>query len=176
MNNNRLTSFSKAFAEANRGNPCIGVYRLPFVLSASDSEAPQPSSGTPSAQSEMSVTEPNNTPGHTRTHAYPLNTQGDNQLKQVDAIVTFKVKIKQMLDGETRRNIVDYKLKVSRVDCNLRPCDHEYYNSDMFPSMLQRAYDKAISGRRWQYLDNLPVGVTIERGAFFSTVSVVVLV
>jgi len=109
-------------------------------------------------------------------HAYPLNTQGDNQLKQVDAIVIFKVKVKRILDGKTRRDMVDYKLKISRADCNLRPADHDYYNCDMFPSMLQRAYNKAIGGRRWQYLDNLPVGVTIERGAFFSTVRVVVLV
>jgi len=97
-------------------------------------------------------------------------------MKQVNAIVTFKVKIKQLLDGETRRDILDYKLKVSRSDCNLRPCDHDYYNSDLFPSMLQRAYDRAIANRRWQYLDCLPACVTVERGAFFSTVSVVVCV
>lgn len=97
-------------------------------------------------------------------------------MKQVNATVTFKVKIKQILDGETRRDIVDYKLKVSRVDCNLRPCDHYYYNSDMFPSMLQRAYIKAIDNRRWQYIDTLPACVTVKRGAFFSTVSVAVLV
>jgi len=97
-------------------------------------------------------------------------------MRQVNATVTFKVKVKQILDSETRRDMVDYKLKISRADCNLRPADHDYYNCNMFPSMLQRAYDKAIGGRRWQYLDNLPVGVTIERGAFFSTVSVVVLV
>ena len=97
-------------------------------------------------------------------------------MKQVNATVAFKVKIKQMLDGETRRDIVDYKLKVSRVDCNLRPCDHYYYNSDMFPSMIQRAYIKAIDNRRWQYVDTLPACVTVERGAFFSTVSVAVLV
>ncbi len=97
-------------------------------------------------------------------------------MKQVNATVTFKVKIKQMLDGETPRDIVDYKLKVSRADCNLRPYDHDYYNSNMFPAMLQRAYDKAIVNRRWQYLDTLPACVTVERGAFFSTVSVAVVV
>jgi hypothetical protein len=97
-------------------------------------------------------------------------------MKQVDAVVTFKIKIKQMLDGETQRDIVDYKLKVSRHDCNLRPCTHDYYNSDLFPSMLQRAYDHAIANRRWQYLDCLPACVTVERGAFFSKVSVAVRV
>jgi hypothetical protein len=97
-------------------------------------------------------------------------------MKQVNATVTFKVKIKQVLDGETLRDIVDYKLKVSRADCNLRPRDHDYYNSDLFPSMLQGAYDKAIVNRRWQYIDTLPACVTVERGAFFSTVNVAVLV
>jgi len=97
-------------------------------------------------------------------------------MKTVDATVTFKVKIKQILDGETRRDIVDYKLKVSRSDCSLRPHQHDYYNSDMFPSMLQRAYDRAIANRRWQFIDCLPACVTVDRGAFFSTVSVKVAV
>jgi len=81
-----------------------------------------------------------------------------------------------VIDGETPRDVVDYKLKVSRADCNLRPHDHYAYNWDMFPGMLQRAYNSAIGGRRWQFLDSLPATVTIERGTFLSTVKVSVSV
>lgn len=96
---------------------------------------------------------------------------------KVPATVTFRTKVKEMVSADgARKNIIDYKLSVKRSDCDLKPHQHDYFNSDMFPSMLQRAYDAAIKGKRWCYLDALPGAVSIEHGSFLVTVKVRVMV
>jgi hypothetical protein len=90
--------------------------------------------------------------------------------------ITFKTKIRTMLDSDNKPlEYIEYKRKVSRANCNLRPHEHSYYNSDLFPSMLQRAYDKAIGNREWIALDKLPANVKLDR-AFLSTVTVEIMI
>lgn len=88
------------------------------------------------------------------------------------ALITFKTKVRQMHVNDDKAPYIEYKRKVSRRDCDLKPHQHDYYNSDMFPSMLQRAYDNAIGAREWEYLDRLPETVHIDASGFLAAVTV----
>lgn len=85
------------------------------------------------------------------------------------AIITYRVKVRQMQDG---REYLDYKKKISRTDCNLNASGHEYYNTDMFIPMLNRAAWAAQNKREWCYLDELPPGVTVDTSSFLATVTI----
>jgi hypothetical protein len=93
---------------------------------------------------------------------------------QVPATVTFKTKVRHMQDGDTGTTFeyIDYKRELSRHDCNLKPHQHDYYNSDLFPSMLKRAYETAIGGRPWVRLSCLPENVTVNSTGFLAIVTV----
>lgn len=90
------------------------------------------------------------------------------------AIITFITKIKFLgnFENDEKEEYIIYKKDISRKDCNLKPPDHDYYNSDLFPGMLKRAYVKAIGGREWEKLSDLPDTVTVEKGSFLATVKV----
>ena len=90
----------------------------------------------------------------------------------IPALITFKTKIRQMHVNGGKAPYVEYKRAVSRRDCDLKPHQHDYYNSDMFPSMLQRAYDAAIEKREWQYIDRLPPNVDCDASGFLAVVTV----
>jgi hypothetical protein len=91
----------------------------------------------------------------------------------VPATVTFRAKVRTLIESDgTRVPYIDYKKKIKRSDCNLRPHEHDYYNSDMFPSMLQRAYDKAIGGKQWVRLSEAPGCVSIDPSSFLAQVNV----
>lgn len=53
--------------------------------------------------------------------------------------ITFKTKIREFADNGGK--YFDYKRKISRHDCPLKPHQNTYYNCDMFPGMLQQAYN-----------------------------------
>jgi hypothetical protein len=91
----------------------------------------------------------------------------------IHTLITFKTKARQMHVNGDKAPHIKYKRKVSRRDCGLKPHQHDYYNSDMFPSMLQqRAYDNAIGAREWEYLDRLPETVHIDASGFLAAVTV----
>ena len=92
---------------------------------------------------------------------------------KMPAVITFRTKLGSIINADGHSQpVVDYKRKVTRKDCDLRACEHDYYNADMFPSMLQRAYEKAIEGRPWSWLTSLPPAVTVDASAFLATVTV----
>ena len=93
---------------------------------------------------------------------------GGNMTKK-PAIITYRAKVRQMQDG---RQYLDYRKSVSRSDCNLRPCDHDYYNSSIFPAMLYSAMWSAQNKRAWCYLDELPPGITVDASSFLATVTI----
>lgn len=91
----------------------------------------------------------------------------------METLVQFKTKVKKMHQADdTVREYVEYKRKLVRTDCNLRPQDHAYFNCDMFPSMLNRAYEDVTNRREWVYLDSLPDGVTVDTSKFLAVVTV----
>jgi hypothetical protein len=85
------------------------------------------------------------------------------------ATITYRVKVRQMQDG---RQYLDYKKTLSRFDCNLRPCDHDYYNSSIFPALLFTAAWSAQNKRAWSYLDELPACITVDNSSFLATVTI----
>ena len=96
-------------------------------------------------------------------------------MKTVPAIITYKSKVRQMHTDSGLADYVDFKANVSRRDCNLRPHQHDYYNADMFPSMLNRAHmaaTKTSEYKRWQLLSELPEGVTVDTHGFLATITV----
>jgi len=85
--------------------------------------------------------------------------------KQV--VIRYKTKVREMVGG---RKYIDYKKSVTRKDCLLKPHEHAYYNSDMFPSILTKAALKAQGSRTWSYIDELPAGITIDTTTGFLAV------
>jgi hypothetical protein len=89
------------------------------------------------------------------------------------ALITFKTKIQKLHEGDGSVSlIVNYKRNLSRHDCNLRPNEHTYYNSDLFLGMLQRAYSTATNGKEWARIASLPESVKVDASGFLATVTV----
>ena len=90
------------------------------------------------------------------------------------ATITFRTKVRTITfaDGSDPQPCIDYKRAVDRRDCSMRPHEHTFYNSDMFPLMLQRAYDVAIRGRKWCRLNELPPSVVVDTSKFLANVTV----
>lgn len=82
--------------------------------------------------------------------------------------VSFATKL-QTING---RPAVRLKARVGRVDCNLRPHQHAWYNSDLFVGMLNSAYRAAIGGQLVHFTDELPAAVTIDDSKFWAVVTV----
>lgn len=92
------------------------------------------------------------------------------------AFVEYKTKpfdVRQGKDSTETRKAINFKKTLGRTDCNLRPVDHRYYNSDLFPGMLNRAARQVIGEyREWAYLDELPAGVTVDTSKFLAVVRI----
>lgn len=94
--------------------------------------------------------------------------------------LTFRTKPFTVMDRDRKRPAIRFKVKVSRSDTDMRPADHAYFNSDLFPAILQRAYATAIGPdrpaalgqREWAYLDDLPPAVTVDTSGFLARVTV----
>lgn len=87
------------------------------------------------------------------------------------ATIVFKSKPVIVDDNGKDREVVFLKKVVTRSNCNLKNHEHPYYNSDLFPIMLQRAYENACKNRSWFFVDELPENITIH-GSFLKTVTV----
>lgn len=87
--------------------------------------------------------------------------------------IQFKTKVRTMHEADDSKSpYVELKREVSRHDCNLRPHQHTYYNSDLFPSMLNRAYRAVTGNREWLLLSQLPEGVTVDTSKFLAVVTI----
>ena len=89
------------------------------------------------------------------------------------AIISYKAKTFIINCDGGPRIAVKLKKTVSKKDCSLRPHEHTYYNSDLFPRMLQKQYE-GIKGqyRDWAYLDDLPRGMFMQGPiGFFVTIA-----
>lgn len=86
------------------------------------------------------------------------------------ATIQFKTKIKTM-EG---RRYIDFKRSIGVIDLIERRADYTYGNSDLFKSILQRAYDASIKNGKggWTYVDDLPECVTIDDSKFMAVVTV----
>lgn len=83
-------------------------------------------------------------------------------------IVRYKTKVQHMGDG---REYITFKKNLDRRDTPLKPHEHTYYNSDLFPSMLRRAALRVQNNRAWCYVDELPAGITIDNTGFMAVVT-----
>lgn len=98
-------------------------------------------------------------------------------MKKVETTISYKTKIKLIgnFHNDQKEEYITYKKDISRKDCPLKPSDHDWYNSDMFPSFLKRAHSEATKNREWCLLSELPENVTVEKNGFLSTVKVKVI-
>jgi hypothetical protein len=83
--------------------------------------------------------------------------------------IEYRVKVRKMEDG---REYIDYKKKLNRSDCLLKPHEHAYYNCDMFPSILTESALNVQNNRTGCYLDELPQGVSVDTTAFLAVVNI----
>lgn len=68
---------------------------------------------------------------------------------------------------------IDFKKRVKKSDCSMKPCDHTYYNSDIFEGMLNRAYKQVIGEyTSFKRLDDMPPGVTVDTSKFLAVVTI----
>lgn len=94
----------------------------------------------------------------------------ENMRQPVVATLTYKTKVREFADNGGR--YIDYKKTFSRHDCNLKPCDHDYYNCDMFPGMLNRAATAAQGNKTWCRLEDLPECITLDDSGFLAVVTI----
>ncbi len=93
-------------------------------------------------------------------------------MKKVTALVEYKTKVKKLHDGDSIVDYVEFKRVLSRSDCNLNACQHDYYNSDLFIGMLNGAYKNALKNQQWARISDLPASVTIDTSKFLAVVTV----
>lgn len=87
--------------------------------------------------------------------------------------ITFKTKPFPVIQpNNSERLAINLKKRLTRADCNLCPTDHPYFNSDLFPAMLNGAYRRVMGTREWCYLDALPEGVSVDTSKFLAVVTV----
>ncbi len=91
----------------------------------------------------------------------------------IQHVICYKVKPFIIDDNGRDRLAIKFKKEVTRKDCSMRNHEHAYYNSELFPRMLQRAYEK-IKGeyREWAYIDDLPKGVECDTKGFLAIVTI----
>lgn len=91
-------------------------------------------------------------------------------------VIMYKTKIRTMEGG---RQYIDFKRDFTRRDVftrahtlrPMRPADHDFFNSDLFPGIIRKFAERLQGGRKWAYIDELPAGVTVEPGGFLSWVT-----
>ena len=85
-------------------------------------------------------------------------------------IIQYKTKVKKFSDG---RKYIDYKKTIEKKDFVGKPHEHNLYNSDLFKNCMNRCY-KAIIGeyKRWEFIDSLPHGVSIDTSGFLAIVTI----
>ena len=87
--------------------------------------------------------------------------------------ITYRVKLKPLVNADCSESmVIDYKRKLDRRDCNLKPQDHTYYNSDLFISMLNGAYQEAIQRKTWCRVEQLPECVKLDTTGFLAEVTI----
>ena len=87
--------------------------------------------------------------------------------------IEFKTKPFPVIQAdESKRMAIKLKQTLGRTDCNLQPSDHAYFNSDLFPTILNKAYQQIVNNRTWLYLDELPEGVIVDTSKFLAVVRI----
>ncbi len=90
--------------------------------------------------------------------------------------IQFKTKLKNygvLGQDDSDYKAIEYKKKLTRKDCDLNATKHNWYNSDMFESMLNRAYKETI-GQYTNHSDitKLPEFVSIDTSKFLAVVTI----
>ena len=88
--------------------------------------------------------------------------------------IQYKTKVQYIWnsEGTEKEPYINYKRVLGRSDCTLKNHEHTYYNSDLFPSMLNRAHKNATQGKEWCRLRELPDGVQVDTSKFLAVVTV----
>lgn len=89
---------------------------------------------------------------------------------KIPATITYKTKVKSFADNGG--DYIDYKVNIGKTDCNLQAHQHDYYNCNMFDSMLKRATLTAQNNKTWCRLSELPDGITVDNSKFMAVVTI----
>ena len=86
--------------------------------------------------------------------------------------IEYKVKLEKLRESDDSVSmVVNYKRVLTRKDTTMRPHEHEYFNSDLFPAMLNAYHAKQTNGKQWARLKDVPPGVTVDTSKFLAVVS-----
>ena len=88
--------------------------------------------------------------------------------------ITYKVKIDNYQHVASMDFKPGFKVKktVTKTDCTMKNSDHKYYNSDLFPKILNNQHKVETRDRPVLFLDDLPNGITVENQGFLSLVKI----
>lgn len=88
--------------------------------------------------------------------------------------IQFKTKVRQITEHDgTRSQYIDFKRKLTKSDCTLKPHEHMYYNSDVFISILNRVYRRIIGEHtEWKRVQDLPSEITLDTSRFLAVVTI----
>ncbi len=88
--------------------------------------------------------------------------------------IQFKTKVRELEESDgTRSRYIEFKRKLTKSDCTLKPHEHSYYNSDLFPAILNRVYRRIIGEHtEWKRLTDLPEGVSVDTSKFLAIVTI----
>jgi hypothetical protein len=87
--------------------------------------------------------------------------------------ISFKTKPYPIWDNDIKRTAINFKVKINKTDCNIKPHEHRYYNSVIFTGMLNKVYKQIIGEyRTWAFIDELPENVSIDTSKFLAIVTV----
>lgn len=87
--------------------------------------------------------------------------------------IEYKTKVKYMLgNNDEKIPYIEFKREVRRADCSMRNHEHTYYNSDLFPSMLNRIHKQLTNNKEWCSLTSLPEHVTVDTSKFLAVVTI----
>lgn len=89
------------------------------------------------------------------------------------AFIQFKTKVRKLTNADdTVSDYIELKRTLTRHDCDLKPHQHTYYNSDLFPAMLNRAYKAVIGNREWIRLSDVPESMSVDTSKFLAVVTI----
>jgi hypothetical protein len=87
--------------------------------------------------------------------------------------IRYKTKVKYMYgDNDEKIPYIEFKREVKRADCSMRRHERTYYNSDLFPSMLNRVHKQLTNNKEWCRLTDLPEHISIDTSKFLAVVTI----
>lgn len=88
--------------------------------------------------------------------------------------IEFKRKAYEIYDkNNVLRKAINLPKKLTRSNCNLVSCDHDYYNTPLFENILMRKFNEIFGEyREWVFIDEVFPNTEINSSSFLTVVRI----